>query len=105
MDFREFSEAYNEQVLQHSWGVAVSESSKSQTAQEYRQSLQNLINCLTAANAQVKQARTEFNKISRIDKGGAPFTKTSAYGGQDKVNRLVQLQQQLKTNVDTLFVQ
>lgn len=90
-DFREFSEAYNEQVLKHSWGVAVSESSKSQAAQEYRQAFQNFVNCLTAANAQLKQAHTEFSKLQRIEKGGAPFSKVGNYGLQDKYNRAIAL--------------
>lgn len=99
-DFREFSKAYNEQVLQHSWGVAVTESSKSQASQEYKQAVQNLINCLNSANAQLKQAHVEYNKMSQIEKNRAPFTKMAAYGMQDKYNRLVQLIQSIKTNTE-----
>ncbi len=100
MDFREFSEAYNEQVLQHSWGVAVTESRKSQAAQEYDRVVQTCTNCMTAAYSQLKQAQAEFNKMTRMDQNGNPFTKTAAYGNQAKVDRLVQLYNQVKNMVD-----
>lgn len=100
MDFREFSEAYNEQVLQHSWGVAVTESRKSQAAQEYDRAVQACTNCLTAAYSQLKQAQAEFNKMNRTEKNGNPFSMTGAYGNQAKGDRIVQLYNQVKNMVN-----